>query len=305
MDKTKTIAKYEIDFAVFCSMGIEGGTEDIQVNMKPRGVFNATVSAQWLKDFDHSMADDAVSDMFSGYSGIGGKSTRSWDAVVDDREHDLDDLEEETHQGGVSNGSGTRRSATAQPRLGRPSTIMEAGEGTELDFNKEKAAPPPPPSKPIILAGSSQQQQSKLGGWFKKQKSGRLNDDDMDFINKQVNVDLLRKKAKDLVLQRDMEQTKTIQLQNELRILEQTVEQLSPDQRAMVNKIRSLEEQLAQSQEIDTMQLLVEAKTQLADAHYEILQLKGALHQEQVRNRQILNKFTAMQTQRDVLLNQK
>eukprot|EP01025_Chloroclados_australasicus_P065220 TRINITY_DN886_c0_g2_i1.p1 TRINITY_DN886_c0_g2~~TRINITY_DN886_c0_g2_i1.p1 ORF type:complete len:409 (-),score=55.68 TRINITY_DN886_c0_g2_i1:1473-2699(-) len=303
MDKTKTIAKYEIDFSVFCQMGIMGGSEDIQVNMKPRGVLNAVVTAQWLKDFDHSMADDAVSDMFVSASH---RSNRSWEMVVDDQEFDEfgngDDMLQPT-----SNGTGAKRTTTAQARLQRPSTIPEAGE--ELDFDKEPVAPPPPANmgqRTEVQLGPSQKSQQARFGWFgSKAKGTKLDDSDLEFIGKQVNVELLRKKAKELLMQRDMEQMKASQLQHELKVLEDSLDNLSPNQKQMVKKIRVLEEQLAQSQEMDTMQLLVEAKTQLADAHYQILQLQGSLHQEQRRNREILNKFTSMQTQRDILLNKR
>eukprot|EP01026_Neomeris_dumetosa_P000339 TRINITY_DN10083_c0_g1_i4.p1 TRINITY_DN10083_c0_g1~~TRINITY_DN10083_c0_g1_i4.p1 ORF type:complete len:409 (-),score=56.35 TRINITY_DN10083_c0_g1_i4:439-1665(-) len=303
IDKTKTIAKYDIDFSVFCPMGVMGGSEDIQVNMKPRGVFNATVTAQWLKDFDHNLADDVVSDMFNSVT----HSNRSWDGDMDD--HDLDDLhpplEDVPPPRPPANG-GSRRAMTAQARL--PSTIKEGEEGEELDFEKEPVAPPPPPmpKQQVSLTKPEQQQQSSSWfGVFKKSKSTKLTDSDLEFIGKQVNVELLRKKAKELVSQRDMETTKALQLQNELKILEQTLEKLSPNERQMVNKIRTLEQQLAESQETDTMQLLVDAKTQLADAHFQILELKGELYQEQRRNRQILGKFTSVQTQRDILLSRK
>eukprot|EP01026_Neomeris_dumetosa_P057075 TRINITY_DN5242_c2_g1_i4.p1 TRINITY_DN5242_c2_g1~~TRINITY_DN5242_c2_g1_i4.p1 ORF type:complete len:227 (-),score=19.23 TRINITY_DN5242_c2_g1_i4:26-679(-) len=85
-DKTKTIGKYEIDFSVFCPLGVTGGEEEIEVNLKPKGVLRAIISSQWLKELDINEVKDVLSDIPS--TAIGGQSQGSIDTAKD-FEHDL------------------------------------------------------------------------------------------------------------------------------------------------------------------------------------------------------------------------
>eukprot|EP01024_Parvocaulis_polyphysoides_P073008 TRINITY_DN9342_c2_g1_i1.p1 TRINITY_DN9342_c2_g1~~TRINITY_DN9342_c2_g1_i1.p1 ORF type:complete len:136 (-),score=27.82 TRINITY_DN9342_c2_g1_i1:76-483(-) len=90
-----------------------------------------------------------------------------------------------------------------------------------------------------------------------------------------------------------------------IEILKNCLADVEQNNSGILERMSGLQLQLSESKQVDVVQLLASTKAQLADAHYQILYLRGEVQKERARNRAILNKFTAQQTERDLLLTKK